>query len=1093
VGTAVAAALVAGSTAPAVAGTGVARTQAQQGAARSGVSWITLITGDKVAVDGTGKVVGIQRAKGREDVAVFTRKANGHTYVIPEDALRLIATGKVDRRLFDITTLSRAEYRKAEKANGLGLIVSYKGTAPAAKAELHAAYGTEVTRTFKKLNAEAVTAPVQDATDVWSALTNEPKSGAVAATAESGLKTVWLNAIQKAALDKSVPQIGAPTAWAAGWDGKGVKVAILDTGIDTSHPDLSGGKVAAAKNFSDAKTTADKFGHGTHVASIVAGTGAKSGGKYTGVAPKATLLNGKVLDDAGYGDDAGIIAGMEWAAASGAKIANLSLGSTDTPGIDPLEEAVNTLSASTGTLFVIAAGNEGSGPGTIGSPGSAEAALTVGAVDKSDVLADFSSRGPTVTDGSVKPDLTAPGVDITAAAAAGSVIDSDPTVPHPAPGYLTISGTSMATPHVSGAAAILAEEHPDWTGQQLKEALVGSTVTGGYTAFEQGSGRVDVAKAITQSVVAEKASLSFGTALWPHADDPKIPRIVTYRNLGKADVTLDLSFAGTGPNGEAAPAGFFTLDQTQVTVPAGGTAEATLTADTTLGGTVYGGYSGVIVATATDGSQTIRTAAGVNREAEAYNLTLKHIARNGSASSAYDTIVEGLDGTFEQEVFEADGTVVVRVPKGSYSLATLIDQVSGTKVTGTDLIVRPLVKVTADTTLTFDARTAKAVKVKVPDTAAKSVGGSVTWQVINGDGGIGIGLDVASFDTLRTANSGAALSASQFQAWLVAGTAHGTKEYDVSNSRTGSFYTGYSHTYPASDFAKITAKAGSTKANSYGAVLTGTGNGGAITIHKLPFTATVYVSAKTASWLQYFVQGSKDLSTTTAVYFAGDKTYVAGKSYSRTFNVGVFGPKLGSYYGVWRDGNDIYGYLPFLSDGQGHDGDAVIDSANVTVYRNGVKLVSGVDPVYNVPVTVPAGKANYKVTTTISRAKQATVSTKTVTTWTFSSAKTSSETNLPVSVVRFKPALSTSSTAKAKAKLSVPVTVEGAAAGKKLKSLRVYVSFDGGKKWTKLTVTKGKVTVTNPKAGGSVSLRALVTDRSGNTLSESIINAYRTK
>jgi subtilisin family serine protease len=1063
VGTAVAAALVAGSTAPAVAGTGVARTQAQQAAAKATVNWITLITGDRVAVDGKGKVLGIQRAKGRENVAIFTRKASGHTYVIPQDASRLIATGKVDRRLFDVTTLSRAEYRRAQKADGLGLIVSYKGTAPAAKSELHAADGTEVTRTFNKLNAEAVTAPVRDATDVWSALTNEPKSGAVAATAESGLKTVWLNAIQKAALDKSVPQIGAPTAWAAGYDGKGIKVAILDTGIDTTHPDLSGGKVAAAKNFSAAATTADKFGHGTHVASIVAGTGAKSGGKYKGVAPEATLLNGKVLDDNGYGDDAGIIAGLEWAAASGAKIANLSLGGTDTPGLDPLEEAVNTLSADTGTLFVIAAGNSGPDAGSVGSPGSADAALTVGAVDKSDVLADFSSRGPTVTDSSVKPDLTAPGVDITAAAAAGSVIDQE--VGESPAGYLTISGTSMATPHVSGAAAILAEEHPDWTGQQLKEALVGSTVTGGYTAFQQGSGRVDVAKAITQSVVAEKASLSFGTALWPHADDPKIDRTVTYRNLGTTDVTLDLSFAGTGPNGEAAPAGLFTLDKTQVTVPAGQTAEATLTADTTLGGTVYGSYSGAIVATTADGSQTVRTAVGVNREAEAYNLTLKHVARDGSASSAYDTFVEGVDSTFEQEVYEADGTVVLRVPKGSYSLVTLIDQVSGTTVTGSDLIVRPLLKVTGDTTLTLDARTAKAVKVKVPDTAAKSVGGTVSWDVVLGNSGVELGLDVASFDTLRTAQSGAALSASQFQASLVAGMAHGTKEYDVSNNRTGSFYTGYTHTYPASDFAKITAKAGSTKANSYGAVVTGTDTGSSISVHKLPFTATVYVSAKTDLWNQLFVQGSKDLSSATAFYYVDDKKFTAGKSYSRTFNVGVIGPKLDSYYGVWRDGNEIYGYLPLLSDGQGHEGDAAVDSTNTTVYRNGTKLASGAGLVYDEPVVVPAAKADYKVTTTLSRAKQATVSTKVTTVWTFSSKKTSDVTALPVSVVRFTPALSTSSTAKAKAKLSVPVTVQGAAAGKKLKSLRVYVSFDGGKKWTKLTVKKGKVTVTNPAAG----------------------------
>ncbi|CAM5233694.1 hypothetical protein SCYAM73S_08173 [Streptomyces cyaneofuscatus] len=275
------------------------------------------------------------------------------------------------------------------------------------------------------------------------------------------------------------------TAWAAGFDGTGTKVAVLDTGIDTGHPDLAG-KVAAEQDFSGAGSPGDKFGDGTHVASTVAGSGAKSGGKYKGVAPGARLLNGKVLDDWGEGSDSGIIAGMEWAVAQGADVVNLSLGGTDLPGIDPLEETVNRLSAESDTLFVIAAGNEGLGERTVGSPGSAASALTVGAVDKSDVLADFSSRGPRVGDSGVKPDLTAPGVAITAASAAGSVLAEH--YPSDIPGYLTIDGTSMATPHVAGAAAILAQQHPDWSGERIKAVLTGSTKPGAYSSFQQGTG-----------------------------------------------------------------------------------------------------------------------------------------------------------------------------------------------------------------------------------------------------------------------------------------------------------------------------------------------------------------------------------------------------------------------------------------------------------------------------------------------------------------------------------------------------------------------------------------------------------------------------
>ncbi|MFF1834311.1 S8 family serine peptidase [Streptomyces sp. NPDC058231] len=182
-----------------------------------------------------------------------------------------------------------------------------------------------------------------------------------------------------------------PTAWAAGYDGTGTKVAILDTGIDATHADLSD-RIAEARNFSDSADTVDRFGHGTHVASIIAGSGAASGGKYKGVAPGAKLLIGKVLGDTGSGTDSSVLAGMEWAAHSGAKVVSMSLGANNyTDDTDPLGQAVNRLTAETGTLFVIAAGNAGPDPSTIGSPGSADAALTVAAVDGQDRIAAGNS------------------------------------------------------------------------------------------------------------------------------------------------------------------------------------------------------------------------------------------------------------------------------------------------------------------------------------------------------------------------------------------------------------------------------------------------------------------------------------------------------------------------------------------------------------------------------------------------------------------------------------------------------------------------------------------------------------------------------
>lgn len=186
----------------------------------------------------------------------------------------------------------------------------------------------------------------------------------------------------------------------------------------------------------------------------------------------------------------------------------------------------------------------------MGSPGSADAALTVGAVDKDDKLASFSSTGPRVGDGAVKPDVTAPGVAVTAAAASGSQFDTDPGIPHPAPGYLRLDGTSMATPHVAGAAAILKQQHPTWKAAELKGALIASAKGGDYTVFQQGSGRVQVDKALAQSVIADPVSSTFGVAQWPHTDDQPLTRKIGYRNLGSSDVTLDLSVSALDPAGK---------------------------------------------------------------------------------------------------------------------------------------------------------------------------------------------------------------------------------------------------------------------------------------------------------------------------------------------------------------------------------------------------------------------------------------------------------------------------------------------------------------------------------------------------------------
>jgi subtilisin family serine protease len=235
-------------------------------------------------------------------------------------------------------------------------------------------------------HALAVRADIDDPFTLWSSLTRGTPSER---TLAAGVTHVWLDGKRRVSLEHSVPHIGAPAAWQAGFDGTGVTVGVLDTGIDASHPDFAG-HLSEVRDFTGGNDPADNVGHGTHVASTIVGSGAASGGRFRGVAPGAKLLVGKVC--ATYDcQDSDIITAMQWAAPK-ARVVNLSVGGTDTPGLDPLETAVQDLSARYGTLFVVAAGNEGK-PKSVSSPATADDALAVAAVDADDQRAYFSSRG----------------------------------------------------------------------------------------------------------------------------------------------------------------------------------------------------------------------------------------------------------------------------------------------------------------------------------------------------------------------------------------------------------------------------------------------------------------------------------------------------------------------------------------------------------------------------------------------------------------------------------------------------------------------------------------------------------------------------
>ncbi len=254
--------------------------------------------------------------------------------------------------------------------------------------------------------------------------------------------------------------INAPLVWDQGYDGSDVKISILDTGIDGTHPDLVG-KVIAEEDFTDDGTTDDLQGHGTHCAGIAAGT-YNTMTNVTGVAPGATLINAKVLNETGYGSTSWILSGIEWSIEQNADILSMSFGDEqreDGTGRD-LEAMAVTNAVNAGYVVVVAAGNSGPGESTIGSPAVAYGAIAVAASDSSDAIVDFSSRGPT-GDGRVGIDVAAPGYKIIAPNAFWeSNVD-----------YVLKSGTSMSCPHVAGAAALLLQANPDLTPDGVESAL----------------------------------------------------------------------------------------------------------------------------------------------------------------------------------------------------------------------------------------------------------------------------------------------------------------------------------------------------------------------------------------------------------------------------------------------------------------------------------------------------------------------------------------------------------------------------------------------------------------------------------------------
>ncbi|MFE3452296.1 S8 family serine peptidase [Nonomuraea sp. NPDC059194] len=1014
---------------------------------------MTLITGDRVLVTGQGHRV--EPGPGRE-VDYTSQVRGGHLYVIPSDAMPLVVEGTLDRRLFDVTQLLAWGYGDAATPD---IPVISEGEQP---------QGLQRTRQLSSLGMSALRVPKANAGQTWKDLT-----GGGARTLAAGRTKLWLDGRRSFSLDQSVKQIGAPQAWQQGMTGKGVTVAVLDSGYDPDHPDLKDA-VVQERNFSEYPDIRDKNGHGTHVASIVAGRGEK----YRGVAPEAKLAIGKVGDFAM--SESALMAGMEWAAVEvKAKIVNMSLGGPDSMETDPVEQAVNTLSERTGALFVVAAGNGG----PVNSPGSAEAALTVGAVDKQSRMAGFSSTGPRVGDHAIKPDVTAPGVGIVAAAASGT---ADGT-------HVAMGGTSMAAPHVAGAAAILAQRHPEWTGAQVKAALIGSAKPlADATPYQQGAGLVDLVRGLGQQVVATPGNV-WAAFPWNGTGDRVTTKTITYANAGDTPVSLDLTVEGE----------VLKLSAERVEVPAKGEASVTLTID--AGGKVPGDYPGTV--TARSGETVVRTLAGAYVEPESYDVTVNVIGRQGQPVDRVISEVYDAKTGAAHPLAPVNGVAKIRLPEGEWNLYTDIDEKIDGKWIRT-IADTPVRVDGGDLRLTVDTRQGKQATTTLDDPTARL------------ERGYGYGLAHGKWN-LWTITGGADANSQFFVVpvrlpgltygvatrWLSKDVTPSPYVYQLVDHRTGGIPDDPAYHARQKDLAKVTATY-----RASGVAATGTPLAG-FRFTDLPGHSMGWLVGEIdlpGTLVHYRTPGlvyESGLEVGTSVLVGEGRLMQRGESSREVWNAAVTGPsfvlpggsrtgdKLAfSAVGMFADGgrgrtgfdSAATGTATLAKDGQVL---AKADLANCSIYeQENCELLAD----------LPGEPAGYTLTASMRRqVPYSTLSTGVESVWTFPSSTAAERQPLPLTAVRYAPAgLDDFNRAKPGTTSRLPVSVERnpGSPQAEVKSLRLEMSTDDGAHWRRIPAVRTgsgwTAVVPNPRTPGYVSLRAVVTDTAGAGVTQTITRAY---
>lgn len=613
--------------------------------------------------------------------------------------------------------------------------------------------------------------------------------------------------------------------------------------------------------------------------------------------------------------------------------------------------------------------------------------------------------------------------------------------------------------------------------------------------FAEGAGRIDVSRAIAQRVLADPPSVSFGRQEFPHGDDPVLSRTVSYANSGNESVTLSLSLRDV-------PAGMFAVSADTVTVPAGGTASVTLTADTRIA-VPDGKYGGHLVADG--GGTSVSTPFAVDKEEEHYHVTVDPFDRDGvAAEDAAFGLADPVSGVL---IFAYGGTQAIRVPKGNYIVLSQLYRDSLVS-----LLVEPSVAVDRDVTVRLEHSRARPVEVSLPlpGAAPALTVASAVISFAEGNGAFlaipepGTPLFVGNTDPRRTNQH---LTGAYAAFFTRDGMPAGESPYlaETAWHRPGRMFDGLKRKLKAGELATVEATYtyngfdnGFARFGPSWADLRSVDNPVNLgTFTALPSTRVEYHNTDDGiQWAREMYERDADGREAGNVLFGPPVTLHPGRTVKETRNQAVFGPgftdpAVSDRLWVTRRG-DTMTLAPTLANDRLNWHNRPADAAyHLTLDRDGVRLLDTQEEA--VELEVPPAPGSYRLSAELSRERTA-LSTKVSCVWTFTSRTTRDTTRLPLSAIRFLPALDEHGVGRA-ALLPIEVQRQPGSTAGNVRTLSLEVSYDDGVSWRTVPVIRfgqrGFAALNHPPGAAFISLRAEATDTHANTVRQTIIHAYR--